>query len=138
MVAMLPVVTRLSPHLIALMTNDKNHADRHTCRGDDENENSTAQGLDHSSASGRCLRVTERATLRESWQGSGKQQQCDQRIRHKRQRSRGSHLRLCFCSRHAFLPAQNSTVITWNRVPRRPACGSCRSIHIASPAEPRP
>jgi len=77
---------------MAFAINNENHANRHKGWRDDKNQNSTAQGLNHSSASGRRLRITERATLGEGWERRGEHDQRNQRNTNKQERSLDSHL----------------------------------------------
>jgi len=80
------------PELIAFAMNNKNHADRHKGWRDDKNQNSTAQGLNHSSPGGGRLRIAERTTLRKGRERSGEHDQRNQRSTDKEERSLDPHL----------------------------------------------
>ena len=65
--------------LMAFAVHNKNHAHRHERGREDENQNPAAQGLNHSSTGGGCLRIAERATLGEGRERSGEHGQYNQR-----------------------------------------------------------
>src|SRR6202142_1844473 len=121
-------VSRL-PELISFAINNENHGHRHERGRDDQYQNSTAQSLNHSSAGRGGLRIAERTILGEGRRG-GEHNQRGQTSEQKRFVFSDAH--------HSFrlssFPLLRNLYVIWRRAPRRPASGSCRSTHIASPA----
>ena len=67
------------PELMAFAINNENHAHRHEGGRDDQNQNPAAQGLNHASARGSRLRITQRTTLGKGREGRGEHGQRNQR-----------------------------------------------------------